>query len=702
MNTPPFLLGATLVFWGWQSGLLAAGVVMGAVLEGARVVRTRWDLSDEDFSRIWTFCTLLFLAAAVYAFTDNGGPESFRSLFQAPTLSMQRRASIASARTASSIIRWLPMLFFLFVAAQAYSTREKIPFHAISLILQRRWRRAKKLGRPLPPGRDINVGYPFLVMCLFAASVHRNEDKSFFYGASALLIWALWPYRSRRFGLVAWAAAFVVAIVLGFYGQYGISELQRYLEGVSPQWIAKFLRHGEFDPAQNTTEIGNIGRLKTSMKIVIRLEPKEGNPPSYLRSASYRRYKLKTWYADDAKVQFEPIAPETNNLTWVLVPGKTNVATVNIAAYLSGGRGLLPLPERSGQLDNLPAYILQKNSGGAVLAEGPGLVMFDAHYGPGATIDSPPDPEQDLYVWQKEFPALDQIVAELRLKEKTPDQALFAIRDFFQNKFKYSLWTEPNRLLSTNQTPLGNFLLYTRSGHCEYFATATVLLLRHIGVKARYAVGFAVHETSGSGYVIRARDAHSWCLVWNERSKQWEDLDTTPPTWLSEESKDRSSWQWLADGWSWVGFQFSKLRWGQGRLREYILLSVLPVLVILLYQIIRRRRRHHGSKGKETRRPVIWPGLDSEFYQVEQQLAERGCERQPNEPLSDWLERALASPTLSDLRGPLKELLRLHYRYRFDPEGLQETDRETLRREARACLEGLMEMEPASPSRKGG
>jgi transglutaminase-like putative cysteine protease len=49
----------------------------------------------------------------------------------------------------------------------------------------------------------------------------------------------------------------------------------------------------------------------------------------------------------------------------------------------------------------------------------------------------------------------------------------------------------------TNETPLARFLLRTRSGHCEYFATATVLLLRQLGIPARYAVGYAVHEASG-------------------------------------------------------------------------------------------------------------------------------------------------------------------------------------------------------------
>jgi hypothetical protein len=41
----------------------------------------------------------------------------------------------------------------------------------------------------------------------------------------------------------------------------------------------------------------------------------------------------------------------------------------------------------------------------------------------------------------------------------------------------------------------------------------------------------------------------------------------------------------------------------------------------------------------------------------------------------------------------LRAVLRLHYRYRFDPKGLSEADRAELRREARECLERLARVE---------
>ena len=196
---------------------------------------------------------------------------------------------------------------------------------------------------------------------------------------------------------------------------------------------------------------------------------------------------------------------------------------------------------------------------------------------------------------------------------------------------------------------------------------------------------------SGRGYVVRERDAHAWCLVWNAQTRTWEDFDTTPASWVAEEGKRASVMQWFSDFWSWIGFQIAKFRWGQTNLRQYILWALVPVLALLLYQIIfRRGRRRQRQNGEpKSAAAVFWPGLDSEFYLLERKLAARGVPRQPGEPLSDWLTRALAEPALADLREPLQELLRLHYRHRFDPRGLSAPEREALTREAKTCLDAL-------------
>ena len=698
MKTPPLLLGAALLFWGWQAGFLAAGAVMAVLLEGSRFVKTRWEVSDEDFSRIWIFCSVLFLAAVVYAFTANEGPSIVSLLIQHPKLAAQSGAAMASARTATSLFRWLPMIFFLFVAAQTYSTREEVPWTTISQILRRRWRKARRLGWPMPAARGVSVGFPYFALCLFAASSHGSENSLFFCGLCVLLGWALWSQRSRRFGIPAWLAAFALAAALGYGGQRGMSQLQSYITTFNLELISRFIRR-DADPDRSSTALGQIGRLKNSSRIVIRLKPKIGGAPTYLREATYRVFRSPSWFSSARPVDFKDVIVLTNGTTAVLLPGKTNSGRVEVACYIEGrnrdngeARGLFPLPTGCGRLENLPAFgfTVKTNNAGAVLAEGPGLAIFDACYGPGATIDSMPDTNQDCSIPPVEDFALDQVVSELQLRGKSPAQAQQIINGFFQDKFSYSTWQGRPRLSGPNETPLSRFLLSTRSGHCEYFATATVLLLRKLDIPTRYAVGYAVHEVSGKGYVVRLRDAHAWCLVWDRQTRTWQDFDTTPASWVNEESKRASPWQRLSDLFSWLGFQFSKFRWGQTHLRAYLLYLLAPVLVLMLYRILfRGKHRQKPGAAPGTDALAARPGLDSEFYLIEKRLAARGDLRRPNEPLSDWLRRVTAGPGLAGASAPLQALLRLHYRYRFDPRSLNLLDREELRRGAAALLRVL-------------
>jgi hypothetical protein len=700
MKTPPFLLLAALLFWGWQSGFLLFSAIMGVVLESARFIKARWDLTEEDFRRILNFCILLMLALAVYAFAANQEAGGLNGLFHSSAAAATRNVGVS----ATTFLRWLPMTLFLLVAAQMFSERESVPLSAISLFV--RWRR-KKDGTA---ERHVNVSYPYFIVCLFSAGIHTNEGAhSYFWGQAVLLAWALWPLRSRRFGIAAWLGALALAIGLGFSGQHGIGELQRVLEGYDAQWMASLLRQ-RTDASQSVTAIGRIGKLKLSARIVIRLEPKnDGAPPVYLREASYRSYhpQSETWYSGPRK-DFADIPHETGNESaWTLLPAKTNTSAVNIACYLDGWsqelsapEGLLPLPTGSSRLENVPVSVaaIKMNQTGAVLAAGPGLMIFDARFGPDATFDSPPDASTnhlDLAVPADEVPALNQVISEIKLSGATEDRKLLAVHQFFATKFSYSSWLGPDKAARTNETALARFLLHSRSGHCEYFATATVLLLRKLGISARYAVGYAVHEPSGHGYVVRERDAHAWCLVWDEQAQTWKDFDTTPASWVAEEGSRTSAMQWLGDFGSWIRFQIAKLRWGQTNLRQYILWALIPVMALLLYQIIFRRRKQQRPKQNErSGENNFWPGLDSEFYLLASKLAAHGLPRSPSEPLSGWIERALAEPALAGLRIPLQKLLRLHYRHRFDPHGLSVEDREILKRETKVCLEVLLRTKP--------
>ncbi len=705
MKLPPFLLFAALLFWGWQSHLLVYGALAGAALEAARVIKPRWELEEVDFNRLWTLCVVVGVAFFGYVFTTNDQGGGVAGMTQGPAA--LRNATVSSSVAANTALRWLPLIFFPFLAAQIYNVRPTVPLTAVSLALRLRRRR----GESSLAGRYVDVAWAYFMVCVLSAGLHASQGTylstySYFCGQAGLILWALWGLRSRRFGLKAWAGALAAILVLGFFGLLGINGFQVLVQRLDAR-IFGHLFHSRTDPSQSMTAIGQIGELKLSPRIIIRLEPSQvGVAPQYLREASYCKYSPynQSWFA---RTNFFPVPAQADNNTWILLPAKKAANTVKIACYLEGlsedvPQGVLPLPSGTCRLENLPASSssVQTNQTGVVLATGPGLMIFDARYGPGATMDSPPDPATngfgDLAVPTNEIPALNRVLAEMNLTDTSDTARCLALQTFFARKFTYSTWQRPSGW-STN-TALTRFLLFRRSGHCEYFATATVLLLRQLGIPARYAVGYAVHETSGAGFVVRERDAHAWCLVWNRQTGTWDDFDTTPASWIAIEGRNTSLLDAVSDARAWLVFQFEKFRWRQTDLRQYFIWTIAPVIVVLLYYIIfqRRAKARAAASKAAAEAPALWPGLDSAFYRLEASLAGRGLPRQPQEPLADWLERALAEPALAPLRQPLRELLYLHYRYRFDPPGLDDAEKKSLAQRVEAVLAKLAVARPKS------
>ena len=403
--------------------------------------------------------------------------------------------------------------------------------------------------------------------------------------------------------------------------------------------------------------------------------------PLLLREASYNLFKSPLWHASDK--EFRSVLPETNETTWILLPEKSPRRSVTISRFLERGLGLLALPNGSSQLEGLPVFLLSVNSYGALkVGAGPGLVSYLTRYDEGETVDLPPTRE-DLEIPTAEKAALSQIARELDLAAPPPEEVVRSLRAFFQNRFQYASYLAAPGPALSNQTALARFLLQTRAGHCEYFATATTLLLRQAGIPARYAVGYSVQEAAGKKHVVRERHGHAWCLVY--LGGQWRDLDTTPGSWNALEAKHASFWEPLSYLGSRVWFEFSKWRWSRAGVRQYILWFVLALLLVAAARLFFKKQWRQFQETWRRPSPSPGPGLDSEIYLIERHLRRKGIERQPGETLSAWLNRLRVpkAPGLDSLAG----ILQLHYRYRFDPAGLSQPERADLATRARHWLE---------------
>lgn len=104
-----------------------------------------------------------------------------------------------------------------------------------------------------------------------------------------------------------------------------------------------------------------------------------------------------------------------------------------------------------------------------------------------------------------------------------------AIEQYFQDGFTYSLDANPARLRG-NRSPLQVFLNDTREGHCEYFASASVLLMRAQNIPCRMCVGYLVGEMNDEEdyYVAMNRNAHAWAEAYDESSGSWIVVESTP------------------------------------------------------------------------------------------------------------------------------------------------------------------------------
>ena len=76
-------------------------------------------------------------------------------------------------------------------------------------------------------------------------------------------------------------------------------------------------------------------------------------------------------------------------------------------------------------------------------------------------------------------------------------------------RFQYSLQGQPR---DANLDPIEDFVKNNPRGHCEYFATALVLMLRSQGIPARIVLGYKCDEWNDLGkiYKVRQSDAHAW------------------------------------------------------------------------------------------------------------------------------------------------------------------------------------------------
>ncbi len=648
---PPFVLGAALVFWGWQTHNLPVGALLAALAEAPRFTSYRLELREADYRRVGDFCTALFAAAGALLVATRGLP-----------------------RGVLATLQWLPALLAPIVLAQRYGAAGTVRLSALFYTVRRR--KARDPGYA-DPAVDLSGAY--LAAAVIAAGGANWRGPSYYAGTIALAAWTLYARRPRRAARAAWGVAFALAAALGYVGHVGLARLQAHLETLAADWALR----APVDPYRNHTDIGAIGRLKLEDAILMRVRVPAGQEQRarLLHAASYNSYAGGTWSARAAPLA--PLKSEPDGATWVLAQG-TPHASLAIDARATDGRLLLALPAGTLSVAGLPADAMRANGLGAVLADAKGdWIRYVARYGADAGADEAPPTPLDLAEPAAEEPTLARVAAQIGLHGLSSAEAARRVAAYLAG-FSYSTYRA--HAPRVGMTALGDFLQVSHSGHCEYFAAATTLLLRAAGVPARYAVGYVAREYSPleGAVLVRARHAHAWTRAFI--GGRWIDLDNTPPVWFEAEAAQAPAWEGIEDFLRWALYRWQRREPGEASGLWWWGLALLVAALGLRFAVRRGAlRRSAFAAAPPARR---YPGTDSEFYAVERALARRATPRGAHESLAAWALRAAGG--LDDAtRTEIAAALALHQRHRFDPAGLSPAERRALRERSLALAGAL-------------
>jgi protein-glutamine gamma-glutamyltransferase len=635
------LLSFAIALWGLQTELWVFAIPMILVFEGRRFVQRRWSFSLNDLKRLFKLCIGLLGLLFIFLFITQ---QSFSLIYR--------------------LLQWLPICTFPLIAAEAYSAK------GLSFLLNILFSDPYLLRNGFNwKQKPIELYTPYFALCLFSASA-TNTNSFFFYIMTATLVaLVLRNYRPQRSPLIVWACLILLASGMGFLGQLQLHQLQVKLEQQTAPWLSG-LSGDSVDPYQANTRMGSIEDLKQSNAIVFRVAGDRPSFPILLREATYNKYGSASWIATQSK--FVPVFPNPDGKTWSLGTITTSSAPITVLSNLNNGKGILRLPSGTSAIAHLPVEQMKKNQYGTVKIEGAqGAVSYQIQFNPNQSGDSLPTID-DLQIPDSERSAVQKTLKAINIKGKSNPEVLDQVSAYFEKNFQYSL-----RRSQSNQsaTPLSTFLLKSHSGHCEYFASATTLLLREAGIPARYAVGYSVDEFSPleGQYIVRSRDAHAWVMAYVDGN--WRSLDTTPSSWGAQEDASASPLQVISDLWAFIGFKLASGGvWVYGG-------AIGAITAFFLWKWSRKFRvRRSTVPATILPEPVIphpQAGIDSEFYLVEQTLNELTLNRAPTEPLQAWLARLKAQLPDSEFQS-LQSIIALHNRYRFDPQGIDASEREAL------------------------
>ncbi len=374
---------------------------------------------------------------------------------------------------------------------------------------------------------------PLLVAFVFATVwtllVHTLRSEANEAGQSRALSGALTPGLAR---MTVLASAGAVALALLLF--VALPRMRSNI--VTGSGIGPVVATAGFS---DHVELGAIGRIRQDSTVVMRVETLEGREP------------------EPAERYWHGLAFDTfDGRSWSVTPSRRGrVAGSAEAGVTLGSRDdridlvqqIVREPVEAGVLFGIgrargvqgTVRHLERDANGGLYAAGQAderirYTIASERRRPGVAVlrrDRAAAPARggDRYL---ALPPLDPAVAalarEITAGAKSDADRVAALERWLLSHGRYT--DTPPPISEAGGSPVEAFLLSETAGHCEYFASALVVLARSLDIPARMVNGFAGgHRNRIGGFLELTRsDAHAWAEVHYERAG-WVRYDATPP-----------------------------------------------------------------------------------------------------------------------------------------------------------------------------
>jgi hypothetical protein len=300
-----------------------------------------------------------------------------------------------------------------------------------------------------------------------------------------------------------------------------------------------FGRAGAAAGFSDRVELGDLGRIRQDATLVLRVETLRGEAPppeeAYWRGIAFDGFDGRRWSVSSAR---RPLAGSAE-LSLSLSPRLADGDLVQRIVREPVSAGVI---FAAGEPVSLQGDVqrVQRDGNGALYAP----AQAEARLRYVITTHSARPEEAALAVDVARLPApegerylglphlredLGRLAREITAAARSDAERARALEGWLRRHGRYDD-RPPGLPPGDPRSPVEIFLRGGMAGHCEYFATAMVVLARALGLPARLVNGFAGgRENTIGGFVELTRsDAHAWVEIHYARAG-WVAYDPTPP-----------------------------------------------------------------------------------------------------------------------------------------------------------------------------